>query len=120
MGKLSPTGQDLAVQIAAAALAAANASTTPTAFVGHFNASVGGTFSGTVTLEKSFDGGATFVPAINEHTGEAITFTTAGAIKVCEPEPGVLYQLAMTAFTSGTANARLSQGAGNGPWERLS
>ena len=66
-----------------------------------FNVSVWGTFVGTVQLQRSFDGGTTWIPtasytAVDSDIGE-------------EPEDSVLYRFECTAYTSGTINYRLSQ-----------
>ncbi|AIY40186.1 hypothetical protein LT85_1028 [Collimonas arenae] len=87
--------------------------------LGDFNIAVWGTFVGTLTLENSYDAGTTWIPVINKHTGNNITWTTPGALQEDEVEAGVYYRLRMTAFTSGTANWRISQGMNTGDHRRL-
>lgn len=123
MGKFATTGLEQAQTVYTGTLGAT--STTPAAgtfgpLLGDFNIFVSGTFIGTVELVSSFDGGTTWVPVINKHTGANITFTTPGALQEDEVEPGVLYGVICTAFTSGTINFRLSEGAAGGRVERLS
>ena len=73
-----------------------------------FNASLWGTFSATVQIERSFDGGTTWLPL----TADAIAiekFTAPCSESLQEDEAGVLYRFNCTAYTSGTVNYRLSQ-----------
>lgn len=73
-----------------------------------FNVSLWGTFVGTARLERSFDGGTTWLPLTA--AGIALYTWTAPASEIAEePETGVLYRLACTAYTSGTINYRVSQ-----------
>jgi hypothetical protein len=72
-----------------------------------FNMSLWGTFVGTVILERSFDGGETFLPLTA--LGTSITFTAPCTEVFEEPEPSVLYRLRCSAYTSGPINYRLSQ-----------
>jgi hypothetical protein len=69
-----------------------------------FNVSLWGTFVGSVSLFRSFDGGVTLLPV----TGVG-PWTAPVSIQTNEPEYGVQYFLDVTAFTSGTINYRLSQ-----------
>jgi hypothetical protein len=73
-----------------------------------FNLSIWGTFVGTVALERSFDGGTTWLNC-TKSDGTANSFTSGVSLICEEPEPGVLYRLNCTAFTSGAINWRLSQ-----------
>jgi hypothetical protein len=73
-----------------------------------FNLSIWGTFVGTVALERSFDGGTTWLNC-TKTDGTANSFTAAASVVCEEPEPGVLYRLNCSAYTSGTINWRLSQ-----------
>lgn len=66
----------------------------------YMNVSISGTFTATVTLERSFDGGSTY------HT--VATYTSATEARVAESEVGVLYRFNCTAYTSGTVTYRLS------------
>lgn len=123
MGKFATTGTEQAQTVITGSLSAT--STAPAGgasgpLLGNFNVVVTGTFVGTAVLVCSFDGGATWVPVINKHTGSNITFTAPGALQEDEVEPGVLYGMICSAFTSGTINYRLSEGAAGGRVERLS
>ena len=75
-----------------------------------------GNWVGSVQLERSFDGGTTWIVAgdASGANGQAI-YNTAN-IDVSrlagEPERCVLYRLRCTAYTSGTINYRLSQTGG--------
>jgi hypothetical protein len=120
MGKFVPTGPELAQSLVTGTLGSLNAQSTSLPLLGNFNVAVWGVFVGTVTVLTSFDGGTTWIPVVNKRTGNVITFTTPGAIQEDEVEPGVLYALQMTAYTSGTANYRISEGAAAGRIERLS
>lgn len=78
------------------------------------------TFSGTVQLERSFDGGATWTVCNIGASGTLAqwTGTTVGPINITfgEPEKNVLYRLNCTVFTSvaggGSLNYRISQTGG--------
>lgn len=67
-------------------------------------------YSATVEIERSFDGGSTWLPycwaasATQAKVTGGAAFTTA----VFEPELQVLYRVNCTAYTSGTINYRLS------------
>jgi hypothetical protein len=80
----------------------------PGEFFGQLNFSLWGTFVATVSIERSFDGGATYLPVTNEY-GVAYSWSAPMSIVVDEPESGVLYRLNCTAYTSGTINYRVSQ-----------
>lgn len=105
MGKFNTAGADQAAQVEAATFTATGQST-PIALYGDFSVAVWGTFSATVVLEKSFDGGTTWIPAANA-AGSAISLTAALAIQGRESEMGILYRLDCT-WTSGTVNYRVS------------
>lgn len=120
MGVFASGGLEQAQTVVTGALGSANAASTPVPLLGNFNVAVWGTFVGTVTLQTSYDGGSTWIPTINKHTGAAITFTSPGALQEDEVEAGVYYRLQMTAYTSGSASVRISEGAQAGRVERLS
>lgn len=71
------------------------------------------TFSATVQLEKSYDGGYTWLVAGVGGGGQQAVYTagTSVAIVPSEPEMDVLYRINCPAYTSGTINYRLSQSA---------
>lgn len=81
--------------------------------MGTFNATISGTWAGaTMQLQKSFDGGANFVPATTDGYGAAANYTANASVVVQEPEPGVYYRWQPTvALSSGTVAWRISGGA---------
>lgn len=90
-------------QEAEASIGAANTFTTPIYLLGPFNLSVSGTFDATVTLQRSFDGGNTWV--------DVKTYTAPAEDVGDEPESEVLYRVGVKTgeYTSGTAEVRVSQ-----------
>lgn len=80
---------------------------------GTFSLALWGTAVATVQLEATFDGGTTVIPVSRDALGTPAVFasTSAFAVKVVgdEPEQGIQYRVNCTAYTSGTANYRLSQ-----------
>lgn len=82
---------------------------TPARIRGAYNFSLWGTFVATVRLERSFDGGATWIPVSKDSSGADASFTAPCGVTGAEPEDGVLYRANCTAFTSGTINYRVSQ-----------
>jgi hypothetical protein len=86
-----------------AAIEAENAFTVPHWIgSGPFNISVWGTFVATVTVQRSFDDGATF--------RDVASFTEATEEAGFEPE-GTLYRIGVKTgdYTSGTVNVRIGQ-----------
>ena len=73
-----------------------------------FNVAIYGTFVGTIVLEASFDSGSNWVPVLRYCTGTAVSYTTPSNEVLPAPEGGVQYRLRCSAYTSGTANYRLS------------
>ncbi|MEP9353885.1 hypothetical protein ABLE93_09830 [Xanthobacter sp. KR7-65] len=73
-----------------------------------FNLSIWGTFVGTLVLERSFDGGTTWLSLTA--AGVLIsTFNGAASEIFEEPEYNVQYRLRCAAYGSGTVNYRVSQ-----------
>lgn len=112
MGKLSPTGGDTAAQggalISGSFVATGVSANAP--LYGSFNVSIWGTFSGTVQLLRSFDGGTTWLPCSADIVGDTVQFTAPySGFPWAELEHAVLYQLDCTAYVSGTINYRVSQ-----------
>jgi len=70
-------------------------------------------FNATVQLERSFDGGATYVPC-NLGSGGILAQWTTGPVSLTfgEPEKNVLYRLNCLAYDTGTINYRISQTGG--------
>ncbi|HEX9446804.1 MAG TPA: hypothetical protein VF920_02455 [Dongiaceae bacterium] len=108
MGKRSSIANDEAVEVQTGSFSATGTSTAR-AIWSDFNIALWGTFVGTVAVERSFDGGTTFLPVARDTSGTAATFTAPTSLSISEPERGVLYRLNCTAYTSGTINYRLSQ-----------
>jgi hypothetical protein len=67
-------------------------------------------YTGSVQLERSFDGGYTWVVCGVGGSGTQAVFVGGGAISVlaAEPERGVLYRLNCTALSANNINYRLS------------
>lgn len=76
--------------------------------LGYFNFFVYGTFVGTVRLEKSFDGGTTWIPASLDTSGTPASYTGPVSVTGFEGEKGMYYRANCTAYTSGTINVRMS------------
>lgn len=77
------------------------------------NSGPNGSWAGTVRLERSFDGGTTWIVCGIGGAGQQASWTGVGAnsdvsVVVGEPEKGVVYRLNCTAYGSGTINYRLS------------
>ena len=72
------------------------------------------TYSATVQLERSFDGGATWIVCNVGGSGQLAQWTAGTPVNITfgEPEKNVLYRLNCIAFTSGTINYRISQTGG--------
>ena len=90
-------------QVASASLTAQNTYTAPLRVLGEANIWISGTWAGTITLQATYDDGATWID---------VQAYTANAIDVLyEPEVGIAYRLGFKAgaYTSGTAVVRISQ-----------
>lgn len=74
---------------------------------GNFNATLTGTFVGTFQIEKSLDDGDTW--QVLTALGEEITFDDEMNESFYEPEPQALYRWRCTAYTSGSAVARIGK-----------
>lgn len=72
----------------------------------------------TVNLERSFDGGVTWITCGVGGAGQTASYSTLPiSIVGGEPEKVVLYRLNCVAYTSGTVNYRLSTpGTSNSTW----
>lgn len=84
-------------------LASANAFVTALSLTADFNFSLSGTWSGIVTIQRSFDNGGTWLDVASYSSN----IETSGF----EPEVAVLYRAGFKTgnYTSGTAVVRLSQ-----------
>lgn len=135
MAKLTPTSADSAITIVSGTFTATGQSgagvmgaasgknstqfspygnfqqgqTAPQTFFRDFNLALWGTFAGTIQLEKSFNGGTTWLPINEDNTGTPAAYTGPVCLSGFEPEYGVLYRWNCTAYTSGTVNYRISQ-----------
>lgn len=74
----------------------------------------GVSFTGSVQIERSFDGGLTFVPCNIGGGGQLAVYTAGTPISLTfgEPERQVLYRLNCTALSAGNINYRISQTGG--------
>ena len=77
------------------------------------NSGPNGNWNGTVRLERSFDGGTTWIVCGVGGSGAQAVWSSSGtgsdvSVVVGEPEKGVAYRLNCTAFSSGPINYRLS------------
>ncbi len=109
MGKRAPDQDDLAERVTEAALAAVAAVTPSFTFTGTANLalSLTGGATGTAVLDKSFDGGTTWLPASN--LGVVVTLTAPCAEVIFSREAGVLHRVRRTGGTGAGFTARLSQ-----------
>ena len=71
-------------------------------------------FVGTVQIERSFDGGQTWLVCNVGGSGQLAQYTTGTPLNITfgEPEKQVLYRINCIAYTSGTINYRISQTGG--------
>lgn len=116
MGKNAVGGMELAPSVASGSITGTTASTASNTSVlmiqGTFNAAISGTWTGaTMQLQKSFDGGSSYMPATIDAAGTSASYTSNVAVVVYEPEPGVYYRWQpVVALGSGTVNWRISGG----------
>lgn len=110
MARRTPSSPDAASSIVTAAFTGTGVSDSAAFFVGGINVVVWGTFSGAVQIERSFDGGATWLVLDQDLTGTDLTFTAPRGCIVEEVESAVLYRANCTTLASGTLNVRLRQG----------
>lgn len=95
----------VAVNLSAGQIAAGTISgtggTTGQVILGDVVFALSGTFTGVVQLERSFDGGTTWIP-VRDEAGALIALAVPGEFKVSETEGGTLYRLNCTALSAGT------------------
>lgn len=109
MGKMNPYGPELAQQTVAAVFTAAGQVTQAACFQGYFNLFVGGSgsFTGTIRLEATHDGGATWLPLTA--MGNAVSITAEAVETLHQYEPGVMIRARCMALSAGTIPVRISQ-----------
>lgn len=108
MGLSMPGGAEQAQRCAAGAFSAPGASAGIN-LSGAFNFSLWGAFTGSASLERSFDGGTTWLNCSIDTSGDPNAFTAPTSGTCSEPESGVLYRVNCTALSAGAINWRLSQ-----------
>ncbi len=93
----------MTVKLITRSIAAENLFSDGGIFVGLFNLSISGTWTGTVTVQRSFDSGSTWLDVMTK-TANTEEYGT-------EPEGGIQYRAGIKTgdFGSGTAVIRLSQ-----------
>lgn len=86
-----------------ASIGAEDSFSAPAALHGAYNFSLSGTWSAVVHLQRSFDGGATWL--------DVQALSANAELVGQEPERGVLYRFGVKTggYTSGTVTGRLSQ-----------
>jgi len=102
-------GIELASTVVSGTFAGTGNSTTAQ-FIGQFNVSLWGTFTATVIIERSFDGGVTFLPLPTDTIGTQNAYTAPVTLTVNEPEPGAIYRLRCSSFGAGPVNYRMASG----------
>lgn len=109
MGKPTPASNDLASLVVTETFAAVASGAQRFSFPGQFNLTILGTFVATIAIERSFDGGTSWVPVGADAAGTALAFTKPASVVLAELEDGVLYRARCAAWTSGTATVRFSR-----------
>lgn len=107
MGKATPDSGDDTLALSAGTLTAAGQTTIPVAFSGRFNLHIAGTFTGSIVLERSFDGAVSFVALTN--LGDPVAFTGPASEALQSNEENVFYRLRAVTLSAGAASVRLSQ-----------
>ena len=118
MGSNSATGgMELATNVMTVTFNSASTTSSSPSFImmlGQFNASLSGTWgAGIMSIQKSYDGGTTFIPVTVDTStpGSTGSYTSNVSVVINEPEPGVYYRWQPTStLTSGTVTARISGG----------
>lgn len=73
------------------------------------NVEIQGVFSATLQLQRSLDGGATFVPVALFGQSSPLSITAPISFTHRDAERNAQYRVACTAYTSGTPTYRLSR-----------
>jgi hypothetical protein len=71
---------------------------------GAFNVHLWGTFTATVIVERSIDGGATWLPLSWDAFGTPNAYSAPVSLIVEEPGGGMLHRLRCSSYTSGAVN----------------
>lgn len=112
MAQSSPTDRDSVLALVAGTFTANGQTSTAVALSGPFNLTLfAGTYTGAVVaLERSFDGGTTWV-ACTQMDGTPLTWSAPMSISPPNPcrEPWVFYRLSVTAPGAISVPYRLSQ-----------
>ena len=87
----------------------ANGNSDAVAIDGRANLTVSGTFTATLTLQRSFDDGVTWHTVAKDADGNPAAYTTSVSLTFEEPEAGVTYRLNCSGFSAGPVNFRISQ-----------
>lgn len=108
MGKLAPTDRDMASSVLSGVLSSAEAGLSRV-FTGTFNVEL--QISGTLTaaIQRSFNGGTTWVTVSQSADGTAAAYSASVSMSLFEPEEGVYWRVNVTSFTSGSCTYRISQ-----------
>lgn len=107
MGIPSGGSVDIAARKASGSLSSVTAGAS-IQMTGAFNLALSGTFVATLSQERSFDGGTTWI-SVTFANGSPVTFTAPVSVQWYEPQAGVLHRVKCSAYTSGVINWRLSQ-----------
>lgn len=110
MGKRNLTSPEEASSIITGSFSATGSSPGAAFFKGGINIALWGTFVATVQVERSFDGGANFMPVERDTNGTNLTFSSPDSVIAEEVESAVIWRLTCTNYTSGQVNYRVSQG----------
>jgi len=109
MAKPSSTGIELAPTVYEGTFVATGQSASFLLF-GSFNLFLSGFGTATVLLQRSYDGGTTWVTCGADALGTPASYTANASVVFSEPEPGMLYRLNCTAHAAGTIAYRISGG----------
>ena len=97
------------LNVVSGTLGALAAASPGTIFPGGFSIYIGGTFSATVLLERSPDGGTTYYPCSLDPSGTISQWTTSCSVDAESLNIATLYRLRVTSYASGTINYVLQQ-----------
>jgi len=107
LGKATADSNDDTLALAAGVFTSPGQTTIATAFSGRFNLHIAGAFTGSIVLERSFDGAASFVALTN--LGDPVAFTGPASEALQSNEENVFYRLRAVTLSAGAAQVRISQ-----------